>query len=363
MGQCVRTRSVVHYPALPDDQQRVGMQCKRYLVQHAHHGAPLRPPGHAPIPASRPGAAGRGWPAARPSTAHRPAPPARAPAARAGARHRTTARARDRASPRPESRARPAPPPGSPARWARPARPGAAGGPASPRPTHSGRHHWTRSDPARPGAARAPAPADLAIGWPSNCNRALTGNQLRQRLEQRRLAGPVGPDHTGPAAARQIQVDAVQHRHTAQAGMDATGRGSPLVRLEWPGVRPRCGLRCELAGSGRRALIPAPRFTAPVHQPQQVAAAEHGGQHADREFLRRNQPARQRVGRRAAAAHPSDWPRAGTDDACHGSTSAPDAARRVRQRRSARSAPPRRRWPAPARPPAPRACAPAAGPG
>jgi hypothetical protein len=63
--------------------------------------------------------------------------------------------------------------------------------------------------PGHRAAAFARAPGGLRPA--EQLDRAARGQQVRQRLQQRGLAGAVGTDHGGPAAGRQGHVDAMQH--------------------------------------------------------------------------------------------------------------------------------------------------------
>jgi hypothetical protein len=154
---------------------------------------------------------------------------------------------------------------------AAPARPGAAGG----RAWHTS--HTVRSSarfrpgPARPARGRARGAATV-----QRLAQQLTlppcGSTPRQGLEQRGLAGAVGA------------------RRCWSSAPAAPGRCHAAPRAPMPRLADgrSAGLHRDA-----RALRPG---AAAVHQPQQVAAAQHRGEHAHRQLLRGQQPARQRVG-------------------------------------------------------------------
>ena len=66
----------------------------------------------------------------------------------------------------------------------------------------------------------------------------LEREQPGHGLEQGRLAGAVGADDAGPAAGRQVQIDALQHRAAAQADGQAAHRQRGAHRP--PPTRRRC---------------------------------------------------------------------------------------------------------------------------
>ena len=308
----------------------VGLQRDRQVVQHAQHRARLRAVvRQAPEQPrqSRPGAARRGGWSARRAAAPAPRPPAPAPAARAGAR-RPTARAagaccqagafgqRHRADRRrPRSAASGAP-----------SRPGAAGGRArtvSRTRQLAGRPR--RAAPARPAGARGRAGRSARRSAPFEQDAAARVSGCRPASARSRvdLPAPFGPTMRGPARGPTLQ---------------ARCRAAPRA---WPPRRTRSRVRpaSDARPHGRRSRC--------CSSQQQVAAAQHRGEHAHRQFLRRDQRAREHVGRQQQHARPCRrWP-AAASRAGLAHARAPGAARPGRRRRSAR----------PARPPAPVASA------
>ena len=122
------------------------------------------------------------------------------------------AQRRDRASPRIASAAWRARPP----RWS--AAPGApsqawCGRRPSITTSRASRSSAPRFVLAQPGEHAGPARAWLQsdASRPSNGTRPRCGSSCASALQQRRLAGAVGSDDRGPAAAGHGQVDAVQH--------------------------------------------------------------------------------------------------------------------------------------------------------
>jgi hypothetical protein len=189
--------------------QVVGLQGMGDLVQHADHRAAVAPSARTSA-ASRPGAAGPGWPAARPSAARS--------ACTASARASST---RWRSPPdRRPSGVRASPRPGCAQRLLHGR---AVGAPRRRQPALCGRRpsmatsYTVRSSAAalvlaQPGrCARALAPLHAAERLACSSTSPRVRQQAGQHAQQRRLAGAVGADDAGPAARGRSAGRSVQH--------------------------------------------------------------------------------------------------------------------------------------------------------
>jgi hypothetical protein len=206
----VAAGALVQHAAARQHHHVVGLQRQRHLVQHADHRL-ARPPGRAPAAASRPGAAGRGWPGVRPSAAPAPARPGRGPAARAGARR-----------PRAAQRAL-APVPGLGGAQRLLHRGVVGRGRASQawcgrRPSMATSYTVRssppslRSAPARPAAGPCRAGASRPVGGPAGAPRARCAAAAPPAPQQGGFAGAVGADDAGPAPGGQGRSMPVQYR-------------------------------------------------------------------------------------------------------------------------------------------------------